>query len=276
MIKFLLYVIRIKEKYAKDEISVYAAQASFFILLSAFPFIMVLLTAIQLIPSISKADLLSTLVSIMPEMLKSTTVSVVDDLFTKSPGKILSLTALLAVWSASKGMLSMNRGLNRILGCSGRRGYLLSRLVCTGYTLLFAAACLISLVLLVFGNSLQNLVLRLFPVLGNVTFFLINFRTLLALTILTIIFAGLYAVIPDRKQSLWLQLPGAIFSTLCWIGFSYAFSLYFNHFSSYSYMYGSLTAIILLMLWLYFCICILFLGAEINYFHEKFSACQEK
>ncbi len=130
--------------------------------------------------------------------------------------------------------------------------------------------------LLVFGNSLQNLVLRLFPVLGNVTFFLINFRTLLALTILTIIFAGLYAVIPDRKQSLWLQLPGAIFSTLCWIGFSYAFSLYFNHFSSYSYMYGSLTAIILLMLWLYFCICILFLGAEINYFHEKFSACQEK
>ncbi len=269
MIEFLLHVIRLKNKYTRDEIPVYAAQASFFILLSAVPFIMVLLTIIQMIPSVSKSDLLSLLVSIMPEMLKSTMVSVIDDLFTKSPGKILSVTALLAIWSASKGMLSMNRGFNRIFQCQGRRGYLLSRLVCTGYTILFIAACVMSLVLLVFGNSLQNLILRIFPVLGNITLYIISFRTLLSLAILTIIFAGLYTVIPDKKQALRFQIPGAIFSTLCWIGFSFVFSIYFNNFSNYSYMYGSLTAIVLLMLWLYFCICILFLGAEINYFYAK-------
>lgn len=269
MIDFLLHVIRLKNKYTQDEIPVYAAQASFFILLSAFPFIMVLLTIVQMIPSVSKADLLSLLVSIMPEMLKSTTVSVIDDLFTKSPGKILSLTALLALWSASKGMLSMNRGFNRIFQCQGKRGYLLSRFICTGYTVLFVAACVMSLVLLVFGTTLQNLVLRLFPVLGKITIYIISFRALLSLTILTVIFAGLYTVIPDKKQNICFQVPGAIFSTLCWIGFSSAFSIYFNHFSNYSYMYGSLTAIVLLMLWLYFCICILFLGAEINYFYAK-------
>lgn len=269
MIEFLLYVIRLKEKYTEDEISVYAAQASFFILLSAFPFIMVLLTAIQLIPTISKSDLLSILVSLMPEMLKSTTVSIIDDLFTKSPGKILSITALLAIWSASKGMLSMNRGFNRIFGCKGRRGYFLSRFICTGYTILFAIACIMSLALLVFGSTLQNLILKALPVLGRITFYIISFRALLSLTILTIIFAGLYTLIPDKKQKLRFQLPGAVFSTLCWIGFSFAFSVYFNNFSNYSYMYGSLTAIVLLMLWLYFCICILFLGAEINFFYEK-------
>lgn len=275
MIEFLLYAIRLKEKYTEDEISVYAAQASFFILLSAFPFIMVLLTVIQLIPTISKSDLLSILVSLMPEMLKSTTVSIIDDLFTKSPGKILSITALLAIWSASKGMLSMNRGFNRIFGCKGRRGYFRSRFICTGYTILFIVACIMSLVLLVFGSTLQNLILNVFPVLGRITFYIISFRTLLSLSILTIIFAGLYTFIPDKKQKLKFQLPGAVFSTLCWIGFSFAFSVYFNNFSNYSYMYGSLTAMVLLMLWLYFCICILFFGAEINYFYEKKRAATE-
>ena len=254
MIQALLFAFQIKDKYAEDEVSVYAAQTSFFIVLSAFPFIMVLLTAIQMIPSVSKSDLLSLLVSLMPQMLKAAVVRVVDDLFTKSPGKILSITALAALWSASKGMLSMCRGLNRIYGCQEKRGYLLSRLICTVYTFIFMVACVMSLVLLVFGSALQNVIIRKIPVLGAITTYLISFRTLLALTILTLIFIGFYTLIPARKQKARFQLPGAVFSTLCWIVFSFAFSIYFNHFSSFSYMYGSLTAIVLLMLWIYFCI----------------------
>ncbi|MDO5417839.1 MAG: YihY/virulence factor BrkB family protein [Lachnospiraceae bacterium] len=269
MIDMLLKLYRLKTKYTEDEIPVYAAQASFFIVLSAFPFIMVLLTAVQMIPTVSKSDLLSLLVALMPKLLTSTIVSVIDDLFTRSPGKILSVTAVLAVWSSSKGMLSMNRGFNRIYRCSEKRGYLRSRLVCTMYTVLFAAACLLSLVLLVFGSALQNLIVRTFPFLETAAAYMISFRTLLALAILILIFAGLYSFVPDKKQKIRYQLPGAVFSTLCWIGFSYAFSIYFNHFSNYSYMYGSLTAVVLLMLWLYFGICILFLGAELNYFYEK-------
>ena len=272
MIQALLFAFQIKDKYAEDEVSVYAAQTSFFIVLSAFPFIMVLLTAIQMIPSVSKADLLSLLVSLMPQMLKAAVVRVVDDLFTKSPGKILSITALAALWSASKGMLSMCRGLNRIYGCQEKRGYLLSRLICTVYTFIFMVACVMSLVLLVFGSALQNVIIRKIPVLGTITTYLISFRTLLALTILTLIFIGFYTLIPARKQKARFQLPGAVFSPLCWIVFSFAFSIYFNHFSSFSYMYGSLTAIVLLMLWIYFCICILFLGAGINYFYERVKA----
>ncbi len=268
MINFLLYSTRIKDKYVEDEISVYAAQASFFIVLAAFPFIMVLLTAIQLIPNLSKADLLSLLVSLVPEMVESTVTTIVNDLYTKSPATILSITALLGLWSASRGMLSICRGLNRVYQCKGRRGYLSSRLICTIYTILFMAACVLSLALLVFGTALQNLTLRVFPFLENITRHIISLRSLLALALLTAIFAGLYTVVPDQKQKVRCQLPGAVFSTVGWIGFSYLFSLYFNHFSSFSYMYGSLTTIVLLMLWLYFCICILFLGAEINYFLE--------
>ena len=69
-----------------------------------------------------------------------------------------------------------------------------------------------------------------------------------------------------KKQDPWQQLPGAIFAAVCWLLFSFGFSLYFSNFSNFSYMYGSLAAIVLLMFWLYFCICILFIGAEINDF----------
>lgn len=276
MIQFLLYIFQVKNKYTDDEVTVYAAQTSFFIILSAIPFIMVLLTVIQMIPSVSKADLLSLLVSIMPQMLQSMVVQVVDDLFTKSPGKILSITALAALWSASKGMLSMCKGLNRIYECPEKRGYLVSRLICTVYTFIFMVACVMSLVLLVFGTSLQHLIEKKIPILGAVTTYLISFRTLLSLGILTAIFMGFYTFIPARKQKARFQLPGAVFSTVCWIVFSFAFSIYFNNFSNYSYMYGSLTAIVLLMLWIYFCICILFLGAEINFFYEKFAAGKSK
>ena len=75
---------------------------------------------------------------------------------------------------------------------------------------------------------------------------------------------ALYTWLPYERQDIRLQLPGALISTVGWIGCSYGFSIYFNYFGNYSYMYGSLTAVVILMLWLYACICILFFGAEIN------------
>ena len=84
-------------------------------------------------------------------------------------------------------------------------------------------------------------------------------------------FAGIYTYVPDRKLTLKSQIPGAVFATAGWIVFSLVFSLYFRLFGNrnFSYMYGSLTAMVLLMLWLYGCICLLFFGAEINWFHER-------
>lgn len=268
MIELIINCKKIWDKYARDEITVYAAQASFFIVIAFFPFIMLLLTLIQFIPAINKSDLLSIMVRIMPNMLDSLVVGIVDDLYVKSPGTILSITALVALWSAARGMMGIERGLNRIYGTIEKRNYVVRRLVCSFYTLIFMIVCIVSLVLLVFGTSIQNMFVRLFPLLGSITRHLISFRSLLAMLLFFICFVGLYTIVPKKKQKPRNQFPGAAFSTVCWLLFSYAFSLYFTNFSNFSYMYGSLTAIVLLMLWLYFCICILFIGAEINCFLE--------
>ncbi len=266
---FLFHVKDIAAKYKHDEVSVYASQASFFIVISFFPFIMLLLTLIQLIPSIGKADLMELMITIVPDMLDSLVISIIDDLYTKSPGAVISMTGIAALWSASRGMLGIERGLNRVYESPIRRGYVANRIICTGYTILFILSCIVSLILLVLGHSIESFVLKWLPhVSEGIAGDILNLRSYMATGLLVLVFTGLYTVVPARKHPLKSQIPGALFSTIGWIVFSSLFSIYFNHFSNYSYMYGSLTAVVVLMLWLYICICILFIGAELNYFLE--------
>ena len=157
MIYFILQCKKIYDEFVKDEITVYAAQASFFIVLSFFPFIMILLTVIQLVPTISQADLLLVISRLFPEKVYPLVESIVTDLYTTAPAAILSVTTIVTIWSASRGMMGIERGLNRIINCSKRRNYVISRLINSGYTVVFILVCIMSLVLMVFGTSLQRL-----------------------------------------------------------------------------------------------------------------------
>ena len=269
MIPLIIDGKRIFDKYSKDEVTVYAAQASFFIVISFFPFIMLLLTLIQFIPNINKSDLLDIMVALMPDMLDSLVIGIIDDLYTKSPATIVSITAITALWSASRGMLSIERSLNRVYEVSRKRNYIVRRLICSGYTIVFVIVCVASLLLLVLGSSFQRLIFRVFPFLGELISYILSLRSLIAIAVLALAFMVLYAYLPSKKQRLRNQIPGAILAAVGWLLFSYLFSVYFDNFSNFSYMYGSLTAIVLLMLWLYICICILLIGAEINYHYTQ-------
>lgn len=266
MLYFIIQCRKIAEKFIRDEMTVYAAQASFFIVMAAFPFIMMLMTVVQLIPNLSARDVESTILALIPDVRQVAPLvqNIIIDLYTKSPATVLSVTIVVALWSASKGMQGVERGLNRAYGCPIQRNYLVSRLVNMGYTLLFLLTCILSLLFLVFGDSIQSFLDNTFPIAADVAKNILSTRSFLAIVLLVACFTGLYTYLPHRHLLARRQLPGALFSTFGWMLFSYGFSMYFNFFSRFSYMYGSLTAIILLMLWIYFCICILFLGAEIN------------
>ncbi len=264
MVYFFIQCKKIYDEFVKDEITVYAAQASFFIVLSFFPFIMILLTLIQLIPSISQADLLLVISRLFPLKVYPLVETIITDLYTTAPAAILSVTTIATIWSASRGMLGIERGLNRIADCTKRRNYVVSRLINSGYTVVFIGVCIVSLGLMVFGSTLQKILLKYIPILNRIAPYLISLRTLIALAILIVFFMALYTYLPYEHQTLKKQLPGAIFSTAGWLACSFGFSIYFNHFKRFSYMYGSLAAVMILMLWLYFCICIMFLGAEVN------------
>lgn len=120
-----------------------------------------------------------------------------------------------------------------------------------------------------FGNSLYVWIQHRVPALGEVALLIISIRTIVGLCILILFFLLLYIVIPDRKSSLMEELPGAVLTSLGWMVFSYLYSFYIENMGNYSKMYGSLTAIVLLMLWLYACMYMMFIGGEINVYLQS-------
>lgn len=167
-------------------------------------------------------------------------------------------------------MVALTKGVNTIYQVKETRSFLATRLRAMFYTLLMIIAVIMCLLILVFGNEIQQLIAKYVPFIETVTAYIIGMRTTISLVVLVFIFLMIYTYIPNRKASIKSQIPGAVISAIAWSVFSLVFSFYLSSFDSFSYMYGSLTTLIFIMLWLYFCMYILLIGAEINaYFEEK-------
>ena len=264
-----LHTCTICKKVGKDNVSVFSAQAAFFIILAFFPVIMFLLTLVQYLP-IGESVMLRTFTDIMPKAINPYIVLIVSEVYDHATTTITSVTAITALWSASKGFLGLVRGLNSVYGISETRNYIKLRLMSAFYTLGFTILLIITLLILVFGRPIYVWVENWHPELINIALVIISFRTAVAMLLLTSYFVLIFLVIPNRKTRLLAELPGALIAAAGWLIFSFGFSFYIDHMGGFSSTYGSLTAIILLMLWFYFCMYILFIGAEFNvYLAEK-------
>ncbi|SFR57059.1 membrane protein [Anaeromicropila populeti] len=257
--KLLAFMHKLRDDY----VSSFSAQAAFFIIISAFPFAMFLLTLIQYLP-FTESTLLSLVAEYIPPAINATVISIITEIYDKASGTIISITAITALWSASRGFLAVIRGLNSVYGIHETRNYFKLRLVSTFYTLNFAIMLILSMCFLVFGNSLFLWIQHRLPKLEELALVIISLRTIVIMLVLVTFFLALYLFVPDRKSKLLNELPGAILSAAGWLIFSYLYSYYIEHLSNFSYTYGSLTAIVLLMLWLYACMYILFIGGAVN------------
>lgn len=248
---------------AKDRVGIYTAQASFFIILSIFPFFLLFLNIIGM-TSITSHSIINLLNTYAPDTIKPLLIQIIEELYTHVSGTAISIAAIVAIWSASKGVLSVMFGLYEISKIHQNRNYFISRFISMMYTILFVFSIIITMVLLVFGNSIFNFLISLLPFLKEISVLTLILRYLVSFLILSIFFIIIYKIANFKLTTIRKTLPGAMFSSLGWLVFSYVFSIYIDNFSNMSYMYGSLTAFIILMLWIYFCIYILFIGAEIN------------
>ena len=194
MIRFLLECRRLFEKYSKDEMSVYAAQASFFIILASIPFLMLLLSLIQATPLVNESDLLSLVVlrwCRIPWMAWWSmywTVSIPT-----LPWPFCQPRPLQPSGPSSRGMLSIERGLNRVWATGIQRNYIVRRIICAGYTVLFSLMCLLCMVLLVFGEQIQKQVWAWIPLMSTFDFLAFPVRGLVTLAILFVFFLAIYA-----------------------------------------------------------------------------------
>lgn len=243
----------------------YSAQAAFYIIMSFFPFIMFLLTLLQFLP-FSRDELVAAMEYIVPAAVADYVIPIIDEAFQNASGVVLSITIVAVLWPASRGTVAIKDGLNRVYHVKERRFYGLVRAMSIGYIILFSLAIILLLGLYVLGERLVDHFGRLFPGIDDLLIRILSFRLVVSVAFLTLVFTLIYMLLPNRKSSLIKELPGAILASFGWIFFSYLFSYYIDNLSNMSATYGSLTTIILCMIWLEFCMFILFMGAEVNYF----------
>lgn len=269
-IKLIGKIMGFFDKMARDNVSAFSGQSSYFFVMAIFPFALLLLTLLRFTP-ISADLLLSFIFSVLPSSFHDFASSLINGLYDNSDIAIVSFSVITAIWSASKGVYSILNGLNKIYEVKKTRNYFLRRIIASIYTLAFMIGIVVTLLILVFGNSLLKLIGKNIPLLYDIISFIISIRGVYMSVFLSLIFLLLYKLVPNKEYSTIDHLPGAIFSAVGWEIFSFAYSIYVDFYAGQYYIYGSLTTIILLLLWIYVCIYIIFIGAEINvYFRNYF------
>jgi len=252
--------------FRRDQVTLYAAQASFFLLVSAIPLLLLILNVSHMLAEEAAEVLPKLLLSAMPPEFESAFAALLGNLRETGGIPLLSVSAVTALWSASRGMAALERGLGGVYGIDVHRGFFADTVRSLLYTAALTVLLPATLVLLVFGTQLADRLMMLIPTLEVPLTRLMNARGLLMFFLLSLFFALEHRVILrlNGHRSLSVHLPGAMLSAAGWMLFSYLYSLYIRYFPRASYLYGSLALLLILMLWVYFCMIIFLCGAEVN------------
>lgn len=270
--KIILMIRKFISCSEEDNVGLYAAQASFFLVFSAIPLLMFILTLVKyFLPFfVSENYILKTIAAIAPPPVDSFLTTIVTELFNKSSDTaLISITAVSSLWLASRGFVSLYLGLNSIFNKDNMPGYIFSRIVSVLYTLIFSALLVVTIAVFGFGGKISELIGDSTNIFAVVINFVLRAKLpafLVLLSLLSLMFALFYRFMAKSGLTFKEQLPGAVGAAAGWMIFSYAYSIYIKYFSNYTYVYGSLAALVFLMLWVYFCMNIWLYGAELNKF----------
>ncbi|MBR1470935.1 MAG: YihY/virulence factor BrkB family protein [Lachnospiraceae bacterium] len=254
----------------ENNTSSFAAGAAFFVFLSIIP-IVLLVCSILPLTNISQDMLAAVIQGLIPAEVAIFFDSVILE-FSGQSATVISIATIITLWTAGKGLFALINGLNAVNRVTEMRNFLILRIRASFYTFLMIIVMVFSLIVLVFGNLLNSLLTKFIPNFNILLQMVLHFRFLFVWAFFTLFFQVLYTMLPSKPMIFKEQFPGALFASVGWSVFSWGFSRYMDYFNSFS-IYGSLTTIIIGMIWLYFCMYILLTGAQINiYFQPLFHA----
>ena len=241
------------------QIPVYAANACYFLAIAIFPALLLILASLRY-TALSATDLIRFLEGILPSALMGAAESLIVSTYYNSSAGLLGISAVAALWSASRGIHGLLTGLNSIYGVQENRGWLETRLISMGYTFVFLILLLVTLVFQVFGQALAERFWTLRFLVG-----MIDWRSVWLLVVQILIIDLIYMVLPNKRNRFLHSLPGAVIAAVGWQIFSGGFSYYVEHMlSRYTNIYGSIYTVAIGLLWIYCCMCILLFGGLVN------------
>jgi len=261
--------VRLFRQIRSMHISTYAGYASFVIVLAVFPALILILGLLRH-TALEPADLLDLLEGFLPGALRGYAWNLISDCYAGTSRTVVSLSALAALWSAGKGIYGLMKGLNAVYAVTEHRGWLRTRLLCAVYMVLLLVALVLTLILRVFGTTLVVYLQHRGGKLSWLASQLLGLRYFVLVAVQTALFTAVFMYLPGRNNGFWESLPGALFSSFGWMTVSGGFSIYVEEFSGYTTTFGSMGAGVLAMLWLYFCVNILFYGGLLNRYLKNY------
>ena len=257
-----------RRKFKAHHVDAYSAQAAFFLLCSFVPLLLVLFSLVKLF-TVNSEDFFDAFNKFFPSFINQWTTDVIHEVFNQKSAGTTCFSAITVVWSASKSIYYIVGGLNTIFELKESRPFWSVRILSILFTFALIIVVIFMVLLMVFGSAIADSIVDVFPALANFQLAILTARYAIGFVVLTIFFSCIFKVLPAHRASLCEMIPGAVVSASGWIVFSALFGLYIDHFSDYSKLYGGLTSIVLFLLWLYFCMQILFFGAELSLLLRK-------
>lgn len=263
MKKFVDYSKEYLYGIGQNNLSAHAAACAFYMFLSLVPFVGL---AASILPytGLRQQDLIGFLSRYIPYALEDIIVSVTDDIYLASSA-VLPLAIIAAVYLASRAFSALIRGVEVLSGAKYYTPFLKRTLLACVYTIAIIIAMVFILLLLIFSKRLVELIGTDIPLVSPAIALLIKCRFLLAIAILSGVFTLIYRYVPEMKLGFGALLPGSVFASGAWLLFTWGFSLFLKLGSGFS-TYGNLAAIIICLLWMYWCMFIILLGAYTNVF----------
>jgi membrane protein len=252
----------------QDEVFGRAAQLSYYFLLALFPLLLVLINILGYMAGEGTAlrnKLLSYLAAIMPANAVALVHTTLDEISAASGTGKLSLGILAALWAASNGMGAVSQTLNTAYNVRETRPWWKVRLVSVLLTLALAVMIVAALAIVLYGGSIGDALTARYGYSNVFTQLWSVLQWPIALGFVLATFTLIYNFAPNitGQERRWFP-PGAFVAVVLWLVVSFAFRIYLRYFDSYSVTYGSLGAVIVLMLWFYFTGVAILIGGEVN------------
>lgn len=245
-------------------ISAYSAQCAYYTILSFIPFTILLITLIQY-TNIDQQTLFDGISKIIPASMNEFVLGIVKEVYSKSIGTI-SISIIFTIWSAGKGLFALIKGLHAVYDVNDKKSnsaiYL--KMMSIVQTIIFIILITVGLIVLVFGNSLMSIIKSHFGAFEDFTMLSAILAEIGFVLGTFIIFLFLYKFMPKHNVTFKSQIVGAMFGAVSLNVVSFVFSRYLDIFKGFSITYGSLTTLMLVMMWTYSCFYTIFLGAELN------------
>ncbi len=256
-------IFKVFDDISRLRVSVYAGNAGFFVLLAIFPALMLVMSVIRY-TGLDINLLTDMLEGFIPSTLMSGAKRIILNTYYSTSTAVVSISAVTALWAARRGGYGVLRGLYGGYGGGEERGYFFTRVISVVYTFGFLIVLLLTLVLHVFSNQLLKLLSWKDGALFSFLMDVVNLRFFVLLGIQTVLFTAIYVVLPNRRNRIRDSLPGAMLASAGWLIYTDLYSVYVNYFGGSANLYGPVYTVALSMLWLYFCLSILFYGGALN------------